>query len=344
MVPITPNKDVYWHVNGKRFYNKIQAWAETNNTQQPEFYHFDKEYTEYDWTQEPGESLMMLCKRRAEQIRDTYKKIRFWYSGGADSHTMLVTFLNNNIPIDEIYMWRMSAVDDFTGADHAEANNIAIPFLKEHCSHIPIKFLDIGRDYYDQIFNGDWAKRTTNHEFRCNNIKSFYEFYPELYADGDHVDLMGGEKPKVDITTKTHFYHDSSRDYQIGGEFIEDFFCSSSKEALDLHAKQCHLALRVVEEKPWLLDMHYTDMIKQTEYQSAFRVLYRQEETMGKVWSVHNPKSVIAMDMARKGNRPAVYKYLTGLRREGSYAKHRFNDNNIFNRFKGIKSKEYKLR
>jgi len=56
----------------------------------------------------PKESFLELLKQRALQLRNSYKYLILYYSGGSDSATVLQTFINNNIPLDEIVINRMS--------------------------------------------------------------------------------------------------------------------------------------------------------------------------------------------------------------------------------------------
>jgi hypothetical protein len=52
-----------------------------------------------------------LYKQRALQLRDKYDYLILNYSGGADSHNILMTFLNNNIKLDEICTHRSERID-----------------------------------------------------------------------------------------------------------------------------------------------------------------------------------------------------------------------------------------
>lgn len=55
-----------------------------------------------DWSKEPEQTLKQLYVERCQQLRDKYDYLILSYSGGADSHEILYTFLDNNIFIDEI--------------------------------------------------------------------------------------------------------------------------------------------------------------------------------------------------------------------------------------------------
>ena len=56
-------------------------------------------------------SLDALYRDRAQQIRDQHDYLILNYSGGPDSHNVLMSFLNNGIPLDEIYVQRSESVE-----------------------------------------------------------------------------------------------------------------------------------------------------------------------------------------------------------------------------------------
>jgi len=67
------------------------------------YFYFNEDVFNYiDWTIEPDISLKELYRLRAQQLRDTYDYLILSYSGGSDSHEILMTFLENDIFIDEI--------------------------------------------------------------------------------------------------------------------------------------------------------------------------------------------------------------------------------------------------
>lgn len=63
----------------------------------------DDIFSNTTWNIEPEKTLKDLYRERALQLRQKYDYIILSYSGGADSHQMLTTFIENNIFIDEIY-------------------------------------------------------------------------------------------------------------------------------------------------------------------------------------------------------------------------------------------------
>ena len=85
-------------------YSKLLAVEEMRRTGVHLEWHFNREqYANYEWTQEPVESLDELYRQRAQQIRDSYDYIVIFYSGGADSWCMLDTFIKNDILENNVF-------------------------------------------------------------------------------------------------------------------------------------------------------------------------------------------------------------------------------------------------
>ncbi len=74
------------------------------------FFHIpniEKSFSEMNLYEEPIEDLQKLYLDRAIQIRNNYDYVVLFYSGGADSHCILETFMLNNIFLDEIVVFDM---------------------------------------------------------------------------------------------------------------------------------------------------------------------------------------------------------------------------------------------
>lgn len=113
---ITNNLNGYYLVDGEIIENKMYAIlkaSEKNTT--ATWCYYDKIYE--DAIKKFGalkilEPLTNTYKNRAQQLRDSYDYLILNYSGGSDSHNILMTFLKNNIKLDHIYVqWPMSLVD-----------------------------------------------------------------------------------------------------------------------------------------------------------------------------------------------------------------------------------------
>lgn len=108
------NSNGYYLVDNKIFYNKFFAIIEASKNQKniEWLYHTDiyekasLSFRNYDT------SLQEIYKKRALQLRDSYDYLILNYSGGSDSHNILLTFLKNNIKLDHIYVqWPISLTD-----------------------------------------------------------------------------------------------------------------------------------------------------------------------------------------------------------------------------------------
>ena len=103
----------YWAVNGKYFFNKQECLVYATEVAMPVSFHFfDDFYKTLNWTVEPSKTLTELYKARAEQLRSKYDYIIVAFSGGADSSTVIDSFLDNGIKLDEIVTsYPISAID-----------------------------------------------------------------------------------------------------------------------------------------------------------------------------------------------------------------------------------------
>ena len=95
---------------GEKYYSKQDLLWNKYSLSDLEI-NFGLGFDSIDWTKEPVESLKELRKQRAQQLRDTYSYLVLYYGGGSDSSTVLNSFLDNNIKLDEIVVVRSSDTD-----------------------------------------------------------------------------------------------------------------------------------------------------------------------------------------------------------------------------------------
>lgn len=104
----------YYIVGESKYYlYKFNALLEANKTNENIRWNFNEElYTSLDWKKPSGRTVLENYKIRAQQIRDKYDYIILGCSGGVDSTTVLDSFINNNIKIDEIWCdWPVHLVE-----------------------------------------------------------------------------------------------------------------------------------------------------------------------------------------------------------------------------------------
>ena len=95
-----------WETANKSFYNKRDAliYASNNGCSHVSWNWHDDVWKNFNIDKLGKQSLPNLYKERAQQLRDTYDYLILSYSGGADSHNILMTFLDNNIKLDLVYI------------------------------------------------------------------------------------------------------------------------------------------------------------------------------------------------------------------------------------------------
>jgi hypothetical protein len=177
-----------------------------------------------DWTVEPQQSLKQLYIERCQQLRDKYSYLILSYSGGADSHEILYTFLDNNIFIDEIQVVHYSKAlerfdanllaDDLALRQLLEYETVVKPQLKiiaERSPNTKITLLDASDFTVDEIlknqfnFMGMGKFKETNSTFIVQTTPYTRNFFQQMTNshNGKFKDntafIRGVEKPILNI-------------------------------------------------------------------------------------------------------------------------------------------------
>lgn len=96
-------QDIFYHVNGKKFYNTYLAHYESFRSGAKVAFSVDQPaYDALNWLEEPAQALDELMAQHAHRLRNQYDVLILHWSGGTDSHTVYNVFKRNNIHIDEI--------------------------------------------------------------------------------------------------------------------------------------------------------------------------------------------------------------------------------------------------
>lgn len=138
------NKKGVYRVGACAYTNKFEACMALNKIPGKHYLHWDYHEHVFDkmpWTVEPPVDIRELYKQRALQLREQYDHLVLFYSGGADSHTILQTFINNDIKIDEVFVYGAFKAEEKVigslgwsrepGYYTREVINITKPVLKE---------------------------------------------------------------------------------------------------------------------------------------------------------------------------------------------------------------------
>jgi len=101
---IKPNG--YYTVGDKNFNYKLSAMMYATQTRQDITWVFNNiEFESVDWRTRLDVDIRHLYRARAQQLRDKYDYLIVTWSGGADSTTVLNSFLDNNIKLDEVVIY-----------------------------------------------------------------------------------------------------------------------------------------------------------------------------------------------------------------------------------------------
>jgi hypothetical protein len=198
-----------YRVGDLKFYSKLEAIEMHTKTGIHPHWDFNEAvFSSYDWTVEPKEDLLELYKQRAEQLRNQYDYIILMYSGGSDSQTVLESFTDNNIHLDEVCSWvNYKGSSNKKSYLNEEIYETAIPKmeqLKEKYPHITYRILDLTDITLCSMANngGDWIY-STNHFFGPNvisraNLGTKVKEWQKIILSGKKLCIVWGkDKPRV---------------------------------------------------------------------------------------------------------------------------------------------------
>tara|TARA_R110000803_G_scaffold189895_1_gene252398 strand:- start:40 stop:1185 length:1146 start_codon:yes stop_codon:yes gene_type:complete len=207
------NKGVY-HCNGKPFLNKLEAILEANTSGlHVEWDYHNSIFGQSSWDIEPNIELRELYRQRALQLRESYDHLVLFYSGGVDSWTILKTFIDNNIRVDEIYMfgafdieekqysrWRKSTTPGYYSREIKQS----LPMIKKLAeSHkIKVNLYDWTQDIIDAANDPDWFwTAAVRFDPSCMVRSKFHKIFREhneLLHKGKKVGFVYGiDKPRL---------------------------------------------------------------------------------------------------------------------------------------------------
>jgi hypothetical protein len=130
----SPDKFGFYQFENYKTYSKAEAmeYALRNSSKKCHFNFNDEVFSKIDTTKEPNIPLKDLYELRCRQIRNSYDYVVLFYSGGADSHNILMNWLNSGCKLDEVAtIWSYDATRDKDSYSDAEQSHVAIPLIKE---------------------------------------------------------------------------------------------------------------------------------------------------------------------------------------------------------------------
>ena len=245
-------------------------------------WHFnDEQFSNYNWSVEPLESLAALYEKRAKHLREQYDYIIVSYSGGADSHNVVMSFLNQGLFIDEIVVTHMDkAMKNYAVVDRnnhsakyaysSEYYLQTLPRLEEIRLLSPrtkIRIFDVS----DSVFKAFSKHMDESWVFHVReelnpidasryNYLQFSEFKTQLDFDKKIAIVLGVDKPIVKLDEQTNKFYLCFRDRLANitpiGEYAKDYTNTTieyfywSPDACDLLCKQAHTIINWLKQNP----------------------------------------------------------------------------------------------
>ena len=270
---LSKDKFGFYQVGEFKTYSKVEAIELSNKVGQPVHWNFnDEEFSMYNWTVEPTESLKELYQRRARQIRERYDYIVLWWSGGADSYTMLRAFVDQGLFVDELATFHNFGGDgSWDTYLNSEVKRVAIPMAEKVLEASPnTKFRLVDHiDYQPNLFNVDDNKfdffYKANAVFSPNQLARRYireknQDYLDLFAQGKRVCFIWGmDKPRVNLEVNKKYAMrfvdivDNSVNpvtQQLNRPWENDEFFYWSPDSKDMLCKQGHIIMRYLKNIP----------------------------------------------------------------------------------------------
>ena len=270
----------FYTYRNKAFISKLDVLdhAVANGDQTPNigWYFGDHVFDQYNWSAEPPQSITELYAQRARQLRDTYDYIILLYSGGSDSHEMLHTFLDNNIPIDEIQsIHPTSIVGNFLEgknigstdplsilAEHEYRVKPTFKWLSQVHPKIKLRIVDSGPtiahstdSWHTDNLNSSWLHTLTPLQFASAVTDSTNNNQSDKRKT---CMIWGNNKPYIQITpdySLVNGFTDSSRPHSAWIDssgfkrniYFEDFYWSIDAPLIPI--KQSHLCLKKLQQE-----------------------------------------------------------------------------------------------
>ena len=287
MAELHSTKD-YWgfyQVGPFKTYSKLDAIEIASKLTLPISWNFNQsEFSKFDWSQEPLGSLEFWYQQRALQLRNRYEYLVLFYSGGADSHNMLMSFVQNNIFVDEIVQFHTLTGNFGNKASFAndEVFATSAPLTKTLIENNSIykntkhRLIDLTswqqKMFFKSKYKWDYFYETNTMFSPANavwgNIREVEPDYKRIIDSGKKMCFVWGiDKPNIDYTTNecrlvfNDAYASAIRNpadamQNLDNEFDEAFYFSPTLP--QLVSKQAHVVKRFLELiNDSMVDEHY---------------------------------------------------------------------------------------
>jgi hypothetical protein len=256
--PHHPDRTWYWTVFNHETAQSIQfnykhdalIYQQTLPHATLYFHWHENQFAKLNVTLEPVESHAELCRQRAQELRNTYKYVRLFFSGGSDSLTALHSFVDNNIHLDEILISNYFDGDNYTDPTRSSGMEIklyALPYIRKIAHLIPntkITVVDPTVQDANEWFH-NWGDNPENipvfdsvegqQRFGLDYNWLFLKVNRETTHE-DWCDIHGGSKVRLFKNQDRWYFYavDSMMSDMANAARSEDFFISKNIPTLYL--------------------------------------------------------------------------------------------------------------
>jgi hypothetical protein len=374
------NHKGWYEVGGKAFSNKLEAYLALNQIPGNHNIHWnyhDDVFSKANWAVEPPVDVRQIYKERAIQLREQYDHLVLFYSGGADSHTILQTFINNNIKIDEVFVYGAFKAEEKKVKDLGwdrtpgyytrEITQLAVPMLKE-----------LQKTHNFKITIWDWTDKTL--EVLKTNKDWFWDvgvryapdaiprqYLHEAFRHSDRFEgkgksvgfIFGVDKPRLfrDDTSVYFSFIDNmlttavGNNSDINGRYWEnDEYFYWTPNLPDIVVKQAHLVYNFLKRTKQFNKLNHINNLKSFHHADYYMminpVIYPDWDP--NTWQVKKSTSTVKDEFGKWffDLAPSEYQqnWQNGLHEmERLIGTKWFNNNTVDEGFVGCPSKFYKI-
>lgn len=264
-----PKLGVYT-VGEQKYHNKIQALIEASKLGIHPHWNFNEStFNRYQWDTEPTQDIRSLYRRRAQQIRDQYDYIILNLSGGSDSTTVLYSFINNGIFLDEVIVRHpetgikgLKVTDNTNVAENAysEWEYAAKPLLAWLSNKSPttkITIHDYSKDLLAPDYDLDWV--FVGRDYLHPGIVKRYAYdlreHKNVYEKNTKVCVLFGiDKPRICIKDDAYWVYFLDIQANTAVSEVKEFdnitteYFYWSPDLPELVIKQCHMIANWFEQ------------------------------------------------------------------------------------------------
>jgi hypothetical protein len=213
----SPDKFGFYQFDDYKTYSKAEALEYAAKFKNKKcYFNFNHDvFSKIDTTKEPQLSLTQLYEMRCRQIRNSYDHVVLFYSGGSDSHNILMNWLKSGCKLDEVAtIWSYDATRDKQSYSDAEQSHVVLPLIQELQKTYDFKFrlidrsqliLDFINTEQDNLLYYTFKHASPNNSCISYLRKKIPE-WREMIASGKKLCFVWGkDKPMINIKNDHKF-------------------------------------------------------------------------------------------------------------------------------------------